>query len=140
MLGLLLPISSLSLLRSDSLVFIYMYVFNLGIVTMADLPEFMIKLADLAGIWAILGVELNFTPGTLRAFPPAILADPKQALQELLRRWLERTSPPPTLEALAEAVGGPVIQNELLASTLLERRRDFPSIQARESGMIVATS
>ena len=95
---------------------------------MEDLPMLVVKLKEIAGKWQLLGVQLKFSTGTLDGFPPAVRADPIQALQQLLTRWLERTDPPPTLEALAEVVGGPVIGNELLARTLLKQREDFPSI------------
>ena len=92
------------------------------------------KLKDIAGKWSPLGVQLNFTPGTLDGFPATTLADPIKALQELLTRWLQRTDPLPTLEALAKAVGGPVIENELLARNLLEQHSDFPSIHEGQTG------
>ena len=101
---------------------------------MEDLPVLMTKLKEIAGQWHPLGIRLHFTPGALIDFPPAIQDDPTLALQELLTNWLQRTDPPPTLESLAEAVGGPVIGNELLARTLLEQRADFPSVQTRDIG------
>ena len=97
---------------------------------MEDLPVLMTKIKDVAGQWNTLGVQLQFSPGTLDGFAPVVHASPIQALQELLRRWLERTNPPPTLKALAEAIGCPVIGNELLARTLLKEKEDFPSLQA----------
>ena len=105
------------------------------ILTMDDLPVLVTKLKDVAGKWNPLGVQLNFTPGTLSGFPPAVQADPIRALQELLTRWLERINPPPTLESLAEAVGGPVIGNELLARTLLQQKAGFPSLLAERTGI-----
>ena len=96
---------------------------------MEDLPVLVTKLKEIAGQWHPLGVQLLFLPGTLDGFPPAIQAVPIRALQELLTHWLRRTNPPPTLEALSQAVGGPVIGNELLARTLLEQRKDFPSVR-----------
>ena len=99
---------------------------------MQDLSVLMTKLTGIAGHWNLLGVQLKFLPETLKAFSPDIQAEPIKALQELLTRWLQRTAPPPMLESLAEAVGGPVIGNELLAGTLLTGRADLPSAQARE--------
>ena len=94
----------------------------------------MTKLTEVAGRWNPLGVQLKFSPGTLNGFPAAVLGDPILALQELLIHWLQRKNPPPTLETLSEVIGGPVIANEFLASTLLQERADFPSVTARVAG------
>ena len=104
---------------------------------MDDLSVLMVKLKDIAGVWNLLGVQLKFLPGALNGFPPAIQAVPILALQELLTRWLQRTNPPPTLESLAEVIGGPMIENEFLASTLIEQRAYFPS-QAGHDQLVVS--
>ena len=97
---------------------------------MKDLRVLVKKLKNVAGRWNLLGVQLEFAPGDLEAFPPAVQDYPIQALQELLTRWLKMTKP--TLESLAEVIGGPVIGNEGLAKSLLEERADFPSVQAND--------
>ena len=109
---------------------------TIGNLTMEDLPVLVTKLKEIAGKWHLLGVQLKFSAGTLDGFPPAIQADPIRALQELFTHWLQRMDPPPTLEALSKAVGGPVIGNELLAGTLLEHREDFPSVCGGNCGIL----
>ena len=106
----------------------------IGNLTMEDLPMLVTKLNEIAGQWHPLGIQLKFLPGTLDGFSLIIQAVPIRALQELLTHWLRRTNPPPTLEALSQAIGGPVIGNELLAMTLLEQRKDFPSVRGGQTG------
>ncbi len=80
--------------------------------------------------WEPLGVQLKFKPGILKGIRANAPGNSKQALQELLTQWLQRTNPSPTLEALADAIRGPVIRHAVLADSLLERKTDYPSIPA----------
>ncbi len=90
--------------------------------------------SDVQADWELLGVQLQFKSGVLKGIREDVPGNSTRALQELLTQWLRRGNPSPTLEALAEAIGGPVIRNGRLADSLLERKTDFPSIRAGKKG------
>ena len=97
---------------------------------MEDLPELTTRLTDVAYAWNSIGVQLDFKPGPLANITAMSFGNPIAALQQLLTKWLQRTDPPPTLEDLAKAIGGPVIGNQVLAKSLLDNRAELPSVKA----------
>ena len=55
--------------------------------------------------WKFIGMCLNIPMGTLRIIEEKYHNDPQQCLMEMLGTvWLERTNPPPTWEAIIEAI------------------------------------
>ena len=81
--------------------------------------------------WRTLGMQLEFAPGVLNAIRDVVLGDAHLGLGELLTRWVQRREPPSTLQSLVDAVGGPVIANQVLAEQLIMECGDFPSIRNR---------
>ena len=98
-------------------------------LTTEDLPVLTDKLNSVAYKWYQLGIQLGFQPGFLKGIQDPVSADPSIALADLLDAWLQRTSPPSTLQSLVGAVGGSVIANQALAEQLIKECEKIPSIK-----------
>ena len=80
--------------------------------------------------WYHLGIQLGFQPGVLKGIREFGSGDAAIALAELLDAWLQRISPPSTLQSLVDAVGGSVIANQALAERLKKECEKIPSIKS----------
>lgn len=80
--------------------------------------------------WYQLGIQLGFQPGVLKGIQGPGTGDAAIALADLLDAWLQRTSPPSTLQSLVNAVGGSVIANQALAEQLKKECEKIPSIKS----------
>ena len=82
--------------------------------------------------WYHLGVQLDFDPDVLKG-----IHDPGSSnvslglLTELLTKWLKRTTPPPTLQSLVDAVEGEPIGDQVKAEQLRKDSGDFPSVRGK---------
>ena len=54
--------------------------------------------------WKNIGIELEVDMGTLNAIEERCRSDPDKCLPEMLDHWLKQVNPPPSWEALAEAL------------------------------------
>ena len=100
------------------------------ILTTEDLSVLTEKLNSVAYKWYSLGIQLGFQPGFLRKIQDPVSDHPSTALPDLLNAWLQRTSPPSTLQSLVDAIGGSIIANQSLAEQILKECEDFPSIES----------
>ena len=92
------------------------------------------KLHPIASQWYSLGIQLGFDPGELRIIQQQVASEPVDALNRLLEKWLKRSDPPSTLEAMVKVVGGKVIGNEQLSRELQDECADFPSVGSKQPG------
>ena len=92
------------------------------------------KLHPIASQWNPLGIQLGFDPGELRIIRQQVASEPVDALNRLLEKWLKRSDPPSTLEAMVKVVGGKVITNEQLRRELQDECADFPSVRSKQPG------
>ena len=97
-----------------------------------DLAELSKKLHPIAAQWNILGIQLGFYPGDLHAIQVQVQHDPVEALNMLLEKWLRRTDPPPTLEAMVNVIGGRAIANRRLGRKLEDERGDFLILKCKQ--------
>ena len=82
--------------------------------------------------WYHLGVQLDFDPDGLKGFHyPGSSNVSLGLLTELLTKWLKRTTPPPTLQSLVDAVEGEVIGDQVKAEQLRKECGDFPSVRGK---------
>ena len=96
-------------------------------LTTEDLPVLTDKLNSVAYKWYQLGIQLGFQPGFLKGIPNFGSGDASIALADLLAAWLQRTSPPSTLQSLVNAVGGSVIASQALAKQLIKEFEKIPN-------------
>ena len=68
--------------------------------------------------WHDIGIELDLPKPELDNFREQHNNDFKECLKEMITKWLKRTNPRPTWEALIEVLKGPVIEEEALAENL----------------------
>lgn len=68
----------------------------------------------IADKWNALGTYLDIPTETLNIIDEKKGSDPQKCLLDLFDVWLTRLDPPPTWEAMAEAVG--VVANPTLAA------------------------
>ena len=102
------------------------------VLKIADLPVLTEKLASVAYNWFHLGVQLGFHPDVLKGIcDPGSSCNVSLGLTELLTKWLKRTTPPPTLQSLVDAVGREIIGDQAKAEQLKEECGDFPSISGK---------
>ena len=106
-------------------------------LTMKDLASLQAKLGSIAINWRKLGRQLHFGKKKLEEIHLAVFGVPIEALTELLTVWLQRDKPPPTLEALVDIVGGPVMRNEALARSLQQLQ---PSTSQQQQSLSYATT
>lgn len=99
-------------------------------LTTEDLSVLTDKLNSVAYKWYQLGIQLGFQPGVLKGIQGPGSGDAAIALADLLDAWLQRTSPPSTLQSLVNAVGGSVIANQALAERLIKECEKIPSIKS----------
>ena len=92
------------------------------------------KLHPIASQWYSLGIQLGLYPGELRIMQLQAFSDPVNALNGLLEKWLNRSDPPSTLEAMVNVVGGTVIGNGKLSKELQDECADFPSVRSQHPG------
>ena len=111
-----------------------MVLFNVATLTMKDLAVLSQKLHPVASQWHSLGIQLGFNPGELRIIQQQVFFDPVNAFNGLLEKWLNRSNPPSTLEAMVKVVGGAVIANGKLSKELQDECTDFPSIRSLQPG------
>ena len=92
------------------------------------------KLLPITSQWYRLGIQLGLYPGELRIIQQQVFSDPVKALNGLLEKWLKRSDPPSTLEAMVKVVGGKFIANEQLSRELQDECADFPSVGSKQPG------
>ena len=68
--------------------------------------------------WKNIGIELEVDMGTLNAIEEHCRSDPDKSLPEMLDHWLKQVNPPPSWEALAEALGSAPIGEGHLAEQI----------------------
>ena len=113
----------------NGLYHIFIFRYAGAVLETKDLPHLVEKLNPVAYKWYQLGIQLGFQPGFLKGIQDPVSADPSIALADLLDAWLQRTSPPSTLQSLVGAVGGSVIANQALAEQLIKECEKIPSIK-----------
>ena len=82
-----------------------------------DLAMVRGALIDVCTKWYHIGVELRLSEGTLSAIRTQF-SDLTDCLTEMCTKWLKRIDPPPTWDALANAVESPSVGEEYLAQQL----------------------
>ena len=85
-----------------------------------DLPKLSELLCDAAHKWERIAIFLNFDSGTIASIKSkqAGMDEAVDKLMELLKKWLNRTIPPPTMSALTEALKSRVVGEEKLAQAV----------------------
>ena len=90
---------------------------------MSDQAQLLTNLKDASNMWYALGEQLKIDSGTLKAIGLASGGNPSIALTLILARWLTVKDPPPTLEALVDAL--PNIGMTDIAENLLKNKDQF---------------
>ena len=99
-----------------------------------DLAFFMNHLQPMASHWRHFGLQLGLLPGDLdniAATPLFILGGPTAYLEEVLKRWMNRAPPLPTLKKLCDALRSPTVDQSRIA---LELEQQY---QRRRTGCLV---
>ena len=91
---------------------IYFFFYSVGINDLGDALE---ELLDVNQKWFEIGLKLNVPPGTLENFKTL---EPTASMHEMLFCWLRETNPPPTWEALADALKSHTVGEAELAQRL----------------------
>ena len=82
-----------------------------------DLPKLVELLYDAAHKWERIATFLHFESGTIASIKSKQLGTDEAVdkLMELMKKWLNRTNPPPTVSALIDVLKSRVIGEEKLA-------------------------
>ena len=84
-------------------------------VSINDLRNILEELVGVCNKWYEVGLRLNMPPGTLDTFKHL---EPRISMREILACWLRGTNPPPTWEALADALESRTVGETALAQQL----------------------
>ena len=79
-----------------------------------DLPTLLDLLHDVAHKWEEIATFLNFSQGAISVIKYKE-AEPQKNLMEIMRKWLMRTNPVPTVMALVDTLRRPFINEQKLA-------------------------
>ena len=90
--------------------------------TEEDLPELLDVLHSVTPKWERIATFLKLNPGVVAIIKAKETAEPEDKLLDVITRWLKRTDPPPTAEALINVLKKPFVGEEKVA---LEVRRRF---------------
>lgn len=80
-----------------------------------DLTTLLDLLYDVTHKWELIATYLKLGPGAIAVIKAKEGADPQNRLLEVIRRWLARTSPTPTVATLVDALRKPFIGEERVA-------------------------
>ena len=85
-----------------------------------DLRKLVELLYDAAHKWERIATFLDFESGTIASIKSKQLGTDEAVdkLMELMKKWLNRTSPPPTVSALVDVLKSRVIGEEKLAQVV----------------------
>lgn len=86
------------------------------VLTEDDLPDLLDLLLKVAHKWERLATYLKpkLNDGTIEIIK-STKADPEDRLMEVIKRWLRRTNPPPTVMALVESLSKQFVDEEAVA-------------------------
>jgi len=85
-----------------------------------DLRNLHCELHPISYKWYSLGVQLQVPIGTLKCIE-SDCAKVSDCLLEMLTTWVKHSNPPPTWEALAEALESPPVGERTLAQQLRDK-------------------
>ena len=97
-----------------------------------DLALLMNHLKPIAGHWRAFGLQLGLLPGELDTIAATLLlipGGPAAYLEEVLKRWLNRAPPYPTLTKLCDALRSHAVDQSRIA---LELEQQY---QTRKAGL-----
>ena len=83
-----------------------------------DLADVQRKLCDVKTEWYNLGLELGLRPPTLDSIGAKYKDDPSQCFRQVLSEWLKGVEPPPTWQAMIEALNSPTVAQYHLAEKI----------------------
>ena len=86
-----------------------------------DLPFLMNHLQPVAGHWRPFGLQLGLLPGdldTIAATPLHIPGGPAAYLEEVLKRWMNRAPPLPSLSKICGALRSHAVDQSRIAHEL----------------------
>ena len=81
-----------------------------------DLPELLDLLHDVAHKWERIAIYLRLNTGVIKCKE----TEPEDKLIEVIRRWLSKVTPAPTVISLVEALKKPYIGEEKTALAILK--------------------
>lgn len=109
-------------------------------LSLNNLKEVRKVLFPVKAKWYDIGLELDMEPKALDSIKSRV-SDPSTCLRETLHEYLERTHPPPpSWEAIVEALRSPVIAEEELAEQIQRNYRSAGTHSGHHSSMVVAPS
>ena len=88
------------------------------LLTEDDLPTLLDVLYDVAHKWERIATYLKLSQGAIAIIKSKEVAEPEDKLLEVMKRWLSRTSPAPTVETLINALRRPFVGEEKIALEL----------------------
>jgi len=83
-----------------------------------DLADVRRKLHAATTEWYNLGLELGQLPSTLDSFDAKHSSDPAQCFREILKVWLNEIDPPPTWQAMVNALNSSTVGHHQLAEEI----------------------
>ncbi len=81
----------------------------------SDLPVLTNLLAEAAGKWDPIGVQLKFSPGNLDIIKRDCLNIQRECLSRMLTKWLDQVDPRPTVGILVKALSSSSVDEKVLA-------------------------
>ena len=83
-----------------------------------DLGEVQRKLFAVRNEWYNLGLELGQRAATLDSIDAKYNSDPSQCFRQVLKEWLKGVNPPPTWQAMVNALKSPTVEQSHLAEKI----------------------
>ena len=106
-------------LNMQILFYMYWVMFCLsGQLSVDDLAAVQRKLYDVNTKWYNLGLELGLRPPTLDSIDAKYNSDPSQCFRQVLKEWLNGVNPPPTWQAMVNALKSPTVSQYKLAEQI----------------------